>query len=159
MTQSYSIRAATAADAETIVRHRREMFFDMGHREPAILDEMVKSFRPWVQEKLSNKEYRGWFAIAEDGSIAAGAGVWLMNWPPGLYTSEPCRGNILNVYTEQPHRRRGLARRLVTIARDWCGTQGIHVVILHASDQGRPLYEALGFQPTNEMRAFLTAGD
>jgi GNAT superfamily N-acetyltransferase len=156
MTQSYSIREATLADVETIVRHRREMFFDMGHQEPAVLDEMADSFRTWLKEKMSKEEYRGWFAIAEDGSVAAGAGLWLMNWPPGLYTSEPWRGNVLNVYTEHQHRRSGLARRLVTAARDWCAAQGIHVVILHSSDEGRPLYEALGFQPTNEMRVFLT---
>ena len=156
MTEGYSIREATAADAETVVRHRREMFFDMGRRDPAVLDEMAKSFRSWLIEKMSREEYRAWFAIARDGSIAAGAGLWLMNWPPGLYASEPWRGNILNVYTEREHRRRGLARNLVSAARDWCGTQGIHVVILHASDEGRPLYEALGFQPTNEMRVFLT---
>jgi GNAT superfamily N-acetyltransferase len=155
MTEGYSLREATIADAETIVRHRREMFFDMGHQESAVLDEMVRSFRPWLIEKLSTQEYRAWFAIAEDGSVAAGAGLWRMNWPPGLYTSEPWRGNILNVYTEHGHRRRGLARSLVIAAREWCGSQGIHVVILHASDEGRPLYDALGFQPTNEMRVFL----
>jgi GNAT superfamily N-acetyltransferase len=157
MTEGYSIREATAADIETIVRHRREMFFDMGHSDQPVLDELVKSFRPWLAEKLSKQEYRAWFAIAEDGSVAAGAGVWLMDWPPGLHTAEPWRGNILNVYTEQAHRRRGLARRLVCTARDWCGMQGIHVVILHSSEQGRPLYESLGFQPTNEMRVFLPA--
>jgi GNAT superfamily N-acetyltransferase len=155
MTEGYRIREATAEDVETIVRHRREMFFDMGHSDPAVLDELVKSFRPWLTEKMSKDEYQGWFAIAEDGSVAAGAGLWLMNWPPGLHTSEPWRGNILNVYTEHGHRRRGLARRLVSAARDWCGSRGIHVVILHSSDAGRPLYEALGFQPTNEMRVFL----
>ena len=32
---------------------------------------------------------------------------------------------------------------------------GITVVILHASDDGRPLYEAVGFKPTNEMRLLL----
>jgi GNAT superfamily N-acetyltransferase len=155
MSEAYSIREATAADAEIIVRHRREMFFDMGHNDAAVLDRLVKSFRPWLIEKLSKEEYRGWFAIAEDGSVAAGTGLWLMNWPPGLHTSEPWRGNILNVYTEREHRRRGLARRLVTVARDWCGSHGIHLVILHPSDQGRALYESLGFQPTNEMRIFL----
>jgi len=156
MTEDYSIREATSADSETIVRHRRAMFFDMGFQDPALLEEMTKSFRGWLTEKMARQEYRSWFAVTGDGSIAAGAGVWLMNWPPGLHTSEPWRGNILNVYTEPAHRRRGLARRLVSIARDWCGDQGIHVVILHSSDQGRPLYEALGFQPTNEMRVFLT---
>jgi predicted GNAT family acetyltransferase len=30
--------------------------------------------------------------------------------------------------------------------------KGLKVCIPHASDAGRPLYEALGFEPTNEMR-------
>jgi len=155
VTEGYTIREGTLADAETIVRHRREMFFDMGTQDPAVLDEMADSFRPWLAEKISKREYLSWFAIAEHSSVAAGAGLWLMNWPPGLYTVEPWRGNILNVYTEHGHRRRGLARKLVTTATEWCGANGVPLVILHASDQGRPLYEALGFQPTNELRLFL----
>ena len=157
MTGGYIIREGTVADAETIIGHRRKMFFDMGYCDTAMLDELVTAFRPWLLEKMSKQEYRAWFAIAEDGSIAAGAGLWLMNWPPGWHTSEPWRGNILNVYTEHAHRRRGLARKLVTAARDWCGANGIHIVILHSSDQGRPLYEDMGFKPTNEMRIFLTS--
>jgi hypothetical protein len=37
----------------------------------------------------------------------------------------------------------------------WCREQGYKTVALHASDEGRPLYESLGFQPTNEMRLHL----
>ncbi|MCU1336858.1 MAG: GCN5-related N-acetyltransferase [Bryobacterales bacterium] len=156
MTEGYRIVEATLADVETIVRHRKNMFFDMGQHDMDVLNEMMNSFQPWLVEKMSKQEYRAWFAIAEDGSVSAGAGLWLMNWPPGLYTSEPWRGNILNVYTEPEHRRRGLARRLVTATLDWCGAKRIHVVILHASNEGRLLYEALGFQPTNEMRLILS---
>ena len=42
MTEGYSIREATIADAETIIRHRREMFFDMGHNDDAVLDELTE---------------------------------------------------------------------------------------------------------------------
>jgi hypothetical protein len=31
-----------------------------------VLDEMLKSFRPWLAEKISKREYLSWFAIAED---------------------------------------------------------------------------------------------
>jgi GNAT superfamily N-acetyltransferase len=65
------------------------------------------------------------------------------------------RGNILNVYTAPPHRRRGLARRLMETALDWCQKNGIRAVILHSSDDGRALYERLGFQASNEMRMIL----
>jgi hypothetical protein len=37
-------------------------------------------------------------------------------------------------------------------ALGWCRDNGIRAVILHASNEGRALYEALGFKSTNEMR-------
>jgi hypothetical protein len=35
---------------------------------------------------------------------------------------------------------------------DWCRGEGFAAVYLHASNDGKPLYEALGFEPTTEMR-------
>jgi hypothetical protein len=35
---------------------------------------------------------------------------------------------------------------------DWCKQEGYAAVYLHASDNGKPLYESLGFEPTTEMR-------
>jgi hypothetical protein len=35
---------------------------------------------------------------------------------------------------------------------DWIKKRGLRSVNLHASDEGRPLYEKLGFSATNEMR-------
>jgi GNAT superfamily N-acetyltransferase len=78
-----------------------------------------------------------------------------MDWPPHMLGSSERRGNIVNVYTEPEFRRRGLARRLVEAALEWCKKNNIDFVILHASDQGRSLYESLGFQPSNEMRVRL----
>ena len=37
----------------------------------------------------------------------------------------------------------------------WCQREGFNRVTLHASDQGRRLYESLGFEPSNEMRLHL----
>jgi GNAT superfamily N-acetyltransferase len=62
------------------------------------------------------------------------------------------RGNLLNVYTVAAFRRRGLARQLMKAVLDWCRENKIDTIILHASPDGRRLYESLGFAPTNEMR-------
>jgi len=97
----------------------------------------------------------GWLATTADGSVAAGAGLWLMDWPPHVIGTGLRRGNIINVYTEPAHRRRGLARQLLNAALDWCRTNGVDVIILHASKEGRHLYESVGFEPTNEMRLLL----
>jgi len=83
--------------------------------------------------------------------VVAGAGLWIMDWPPHMWHVEPRRGNILNVYVQPAYRRRGLARALTEAAVAWCRQNGVRMVILHASDAGRPIYAALGFTPTNEM--------
>ena len=153
-----TIRLATPVETETIVAHRRAMFFEMGYRDKAALDAMAASFRPWLRQKMDTGAYLAWLAVETDGRIAAGLGLWLMDWPPHMIGPGARRGNILNVYTERAWRRQGIARRLMEAALDWCRTHGIRTVILHSSDDGRALYESLGFQPTNEMRLLLDDG-
>ena len=153
MDSDFVIRAAGLDDVETVVRHRREMFFEMGYRDG--LDAMTAAFRPWLRRKMEQGEYLAWLAAGAEGTIAGGAGLWLMDWPPHMIGPGSRRGNILNVYTEPALRLKGIARRLMETAVDWCRTSGIRAVILHASEEGRGLYEQLGFRPTNEMRLLL----
>jgi GNAT superfamily N-acetyltransferase len=153
--QTFEIRLATIGDAEIITTHRRAMFFEMGYRDQAVLDAMTAAFRPWLGRKMEEGEYLAWLAVAADGSVAAGLGLWLMDWPPHMVGPGSRRGNILNVYTNPDSRRQGLARRLMEVALDWCRANRIRAVILHSSSEGRPLYEKLGFRPTNEMRLML----
>ena len=148
---SFRIERAGPDAVETIIEHRRAMFFDMGYRDTAALQAMSAAFGPWLDEKMRSGEYLAWLALA-DGRIAAGLGLWLMDWPPHLIGTGSRRGNILNVYTHPDYRRKGMARALVDTALAWCRGNGIGCVILHASVEGRPLYESLGFQATNEMR-------
>jgi len=151
---SFEIVPATLDHVETIVEQRRAMFFDMGHRDGAVLARMSAAFRPWVAAKIEAGEYRAWFAMV-DGVVAGGAGLWLMDWLPHLIATGALRGNIVNVYTRAEYRRRGIARELVQTALSWCRQSGVTYVILHASPEGRPIYESMGFRATNEMRILL----
>jgi GNAT superfamily N-acetyltransferase len=146
-----TLRPATEEDAALIAAHRRAMFADMGSSDTVRLETMEAEFTQWVREKLARKEYLGWFVV--DGvAVVAGAGLWLMDWPPHIIGRGARRGNILNVYTAPDYRRRGLARRLMEAVLEWCRTNNIETVVLHASAEGRTLYATLGFEPTNEMR-------
>jgi GNAT superfamily N-acetyltransferase len=154
MIEIMNIRPATLQepDLDTILHHRVAMFRDMGHADDSALDAMGARFRTWLRRKMEAGEYLAWFALAPDFSIASGLGLWLMEWPPHMVGSGKWRGNILNVYTEPAYRRKGIARALMQIALEWCAANHVDTVILHASDEGRGLYESLGFAPTNEMR-------
>jgi ribosomal protein S18 acetylase RimI-like enzyme len=148
----FAIRPATVEEADIIAGHRRAMFSDMGYRDEQALLAMAVAFRQWLLRTMAAGEYLAWFAVAADGSVAAGLGLWLMDWPPHMVEGGSQRGNILNVYTERAYRRRGLARCLMEMVLDWCRQQDVPIVILHASEEGRALYESLGFKATNEMR-------
>lgn len=147
-----TIRETTSADFETILHHRRSMFRDMGEGTVEQLDRMVAVARPWLEQALANRSYRHWLAIDSSGKVAGGGGVLLSPWPANPF--DPCveRAVILNVYTEVEFRRRGIALRVMEIILAWCRSHGLRAVNLHASDEGRALYEKLGFAATNEMR-------
>lgn len=151
----FAIRPATSADAETILAHRRAMFLEMGYPDDVAMRQMCESFRPWLLRMMQSNQYLTWFAVDPAGSIAAGLGLWLMDWPPHMLGPGPWRANILNVYTRPESRRNGLARKLVETAIEWCRANGISTVILHASEAGRALYTSIGFQPSTEMRISL----
>jgi GNAT superfamily N-acetyltransferase len=153
--EEVTIRRARAEEAVTIAAHRLAMFRDMGSADEAILNDMAARFIPWVTEKIASEEYLEWFAVTEDDAVVAGAGLWLMEWPPHFLDRAARRGYLLNVYTDPGFRRRGLARLLVETAMKWCRAHGIEVMVLHASDAGRPIYEEIGFVSTNEMRMTL----
>jgi ribosomal protein S18 acetylase RimI-like enzyme len=150
--QGFTIRRASTADLETLVAHRRAMFHDMGYDDEVRLNSMSAKFRVWLMEHMNRGDYYAWLVCAQDGSIAAGAGLWLMDWPPHMMGQGTRRGNILNVYTADDFRRRGLARQLMEAVLLFCGENRIDTIILHASPSGRDLYESMGFTPTNEMR-------
>ena len=147
-----SFRPATGWDCEVILHHRRCMFRDMGKGTADELDRMIEATRPWLKQALTDGSYRGWLAQAPNGQVVAGGGVLISTWPARPEDLNTRRALIINVYTEQEVRRQGLARRLMLLMIQWLKEQGFSSVVLHASDEGRPLYESMGFLPTNEMR-------
>ncbi len=148
----FSIRPCTPDDIPTILRHRLAMFRDMGIEDPKTHHDVAGRVTTFLQARMPTGEYLHWFALDPSGAIAAGGGLWIMPWFSQVSDPSVLRGNILNVYTERAFRRRGLARRITETAVAACRERGIRTVILHASDEGRPLYEQMGFKPSNEMR-------
>ena len=151
-TQDYRIRPAESRDAGLIAQHRAAMFRDMGLVSAAEYELLREASGPWLEGLLSKGHYVGWVVEYEQAAVAGG-GVLIreMGPVPGC-----CRvgrwAHVVNVYTKPHHRRRGLARRLMQTILDWCASHAIDHVTLAASDEGRPLYEALGFRPTPEMK-------
>ena len=147
-----TIRPAIPEDVPTLVRHRRMMWWDMGRQDQTALDLMEHAAREYFPPAVRDGSYRGFLAVNESGEIIGGGGIVLSAWPGSLGQREPKRAMILNVYVDREYRRRGIARELMKTMIAWCKENGFLRVGLHASDEGRPLYQSLGFKPTNEMQ-------
>src|SRR5512146_273232 len=104
--EGFTVRRASTAELDILVGHRRSMFVDMGYEDQTTLESMSARFRIWLLEHMEAGDYRAWLVCAPDGSVAAGAGLWLMDWPPHMIGKGARRGNILNVYTVARFRRR-----------------------------------------------------
>jgi GNAT superfamily N-acetyltransferase len=127
------------------------MFRDMGSVSAEDAELLRMASEPWLSGLLANGDYIGWL-VEYRRIVVAGGGILVreLGPVPGCYRVGRW-GHIVNLYTEPGHRRRGLARRLMTTILDWCAVHGIDHVTLAASDEGRALYESLGFKPTSEM--------
>src|SRR5215471_5446916 len=115
----YEIRRAVAADAEAIARHRVRMFADMGDIDGDAIPAVESATLARLKVELVSGVYVGWVAEAER-EVVAGAGVILhAHYPNAKNPLGRPVAHIVNVYTDPPHRRRGLATKLLAAIVDW----------------------------------------
>jgi GNAT superfamily N-acetyltransferase len=158
----FTIRLATRGDLDIISDHRARMFSDMGELPPDVFETFRTQSKDTLHRLFERNEYVGWLASPHDEpeKIVAGAGVTLRDVAPHPQPDASGKFNIVggrqaiiqNVYTETEWRRRGLGTLLMKEIISWSQKTGIDSLALHASVEGRPLYEKLGFVATTEMR-------
>lgn len=150
MQPSWQLRPVTAGDLDLILFHREAMFLEVGRPE-AIVTQMRAPGREWLAQRLASGHYFGFIAQNGDTPIG-GVGLLEMDWPPHFFHPQQARrGYVLNVYVDPAFRGRGCARSLMAAAEDEFQRRDVQYVALHASDAGRPLYERMGWDTTNEM--------
>jgi GNAT superfamily N-acetyltransferase len=148
----YRLRRATLDDAAILARHRNDMFTDMGVELNA--PALAKEFVAWLETTMPAGSYHAWVIEAAAGEIVAGGGMTIIPWPPGPRYPSGKLAFVYNVYTEPPHRGRGLARQIMAAIHAFCGDCGISSAALNASRLGLPLYESMGYRVTDSPMMF-----
>jgi len=128
------------------------MWFELGRKEETALALMEAAAKEYFQAALADGSYRGFLAEDNSGAVVGGGGIVVSPWPGVVGQRQPRRAMILNMYVESAQRRKGIALALMEAMIAWCRENEFACVSLHASEQGRGLYEKLGFKPTDEMR-------
>jgi GNAT superfamily N-acetyltransferase len=149
-----SVRRAAVRDLELLVRHRRGMWNAIAHISNADLDAADRVYRRWARKEMNSNRLAA-FIVETGGEPVASGCVWLMNVQPRPTWKGTSAAYLLSMFTEPAHRSRGHGARIVREAIRYARARGIHVMLLHASQFGEPIYRRLGFERTTEMRLFL----
>lgn len=139
-------RSAVDSDVGEIVRLRRLMFEEMG------LDSSNDGWEQLASDVIHRElAAERMVAMVVDsptgtgGLVASGIVQFDIGLPsPGIETSG--RAYISSMSTDRAWRRRGFASDILTGLLDECADRGVTVIGLHATPQGRSIYERRGFQ-------------
>ncbi|MCY1073289.1 GNAT family N-acetyltransferase [Archangium lansingense] len=147
MEAGWSIRKAGVEDLEDLVRLRLELLRSTRGVERLENEEtLVDLTRRYLERAITAGRFHTWVAEA-GGRLVACGGVMPFERPPVPGNMAGLEMHILNMYTEPGWRGRGVARALFSELMRFAREQGAGRICLHASAEGRPLYESVGFQP------------
>lgn len=131
------------------------MFRASGHPDD-VLEAMAAPYRDWQHVSLHDGNYFGFIAEV-DAEPVGGVGQRITGWPPHpLHPDRALRGYVLNLFVEPGWRGRGVGRALMAAAEAEFRRRGVDYAILHATRQGRPLYERDGWDQASEVGKLLT---
>ena len=152
------IRPATHDDVDTMVGFRVRMFREMGWSDESRYELFVPAATGHLHEAFSAATCNGFIAeeTGADGErtiIGTVALVW-QQVAPTVRNVEGRVAYVLGMYVVPEQRRRGIARALMNATIDCATEKRAPLITLHASDEGRILYEQLGFTAAPEMRLF-----
>lgn len=144
-----AIRPAIMQDLPRIVELKLAMFAEAGLADLLAKDAQEKVLADYYHLYEENKALH--YLFADDDIVVAMAGAFLKSDLPFRYYKTPVYGFLGDVYTQPSYRHQGLAKHLNKQALTWLHAQGVTMVRLLATNAARPIYESLGFQPSDEM--------
>ncbi len=150
---SLTIRPGTLTEDKLIAQHFYQLWLD--NQVPAEQirpdwESVILEFLATAREHLG---YQGFVALMDDQIVGSvGCQLFAGLYPLLLSQDQRHYGYIWGVYVEASYRCRGIGRQLTEVAVECLRSQHCTHAILHASTWGKPVYEQIGFTPSNEMR-------
>ncbi len=147
-----SYRTAQVEDLTTLAGFRWDMQLEShpNAAPPVSRETYIETYRAEMRAEMERDRMRAWIAEADGQPVACVSLIWWVA-TPGIDHPRRHRGHVTNVYTRPSHRRQGISRRLMEMMMEQARAQGNQRLVLWASDMGAPLYQSLGFSPSNGM--------
>lgn len=134
-------RKATIVDVKHLTELRKKQLIDEGcYAENDIDEELERFFSAGIRDNTLIV----WLAIKEE-TIVGTAGVCFFQYPPSFTNTTGKIAYITNVYTRDEFRKQGIATKLLELVMEEAKKAGCKFARLHASTEGKKLYEKIGF--------------
>lgn len=145
------VRKATDADINALIKSRcRTMRKVCGFGENY---EFSAEFMENTKEYFLHGD--GTTALAIDDStgtpqIVGNATLCYTNMMPTFSHPSGKRAHLMNVHVEKEFRRKGIARKMIEFLEAEAKELGVTEISLDATDDGRKLYDTMGYHANNE---------
>jgi len=154
----YTFRKAGPRDIEDLLRLRADFMACFGPLDKRGR-EALGNYGEFLLEGLTGGSFVQWLAensgeLAAEGQIAATGSVSFYRLPPTSRRPNGRAAYIGNMFTYPAHRNQGLAAKILRLLAQEARAAGCGVLSLHASDKGRPIYEAFGFEAAQDMMEY-----
>ena len=146
-TEYIEYKIATPDDMEQLMSSRLEMLKVVNDLDPSheYSDEIIKSSIEYFQ----NGDHTT--VLAMDGKRVIGCAtmcyIYIM---PTFSHPTGKRAHLMNVYTMKEWQRHGIAKKMVSMLIEEAWKRGVTEISLDATEEGRPLYQKLGFVDSTE---------
>lgn len=149
--ESIVYRPATIDDVPALVNYRIQFLNEhFNHSDDDATKVLRASLSEYFARTIPTKEYISWVAEYE-GIIIATSGMVVWKKPAIYGGVESGRlGYLLNFYTVQGARRRGIGTRLLNELIKEARSIGLRYLHLHASEDGIGIYRRAGFSEPGE---------
>lgn len=149
---NYNIRTATPDEDSLIAEHFYRMWLDTGYDTDSLDSDWEEITLNYIDNARQNLQYRAFIAEIE-GKVVGSAGCQLFDglYPHIIKAESRLYGYIWGVYVEKAYRDRGIGKQLTIRAIDYLKSLNCTRAVLHASPQGKPVYDRVGFMSSNQM--------
>ncbi len=141
------IKKTTPNDIENLMEIRLEMLRVVNNLNDGEIfsDKLIECSR----EYFLHGDQTTVFAMEGD-KIAGCATLSYITIMPTFDHPTGKRAHLMNVYTREAFRRRGVGRQMVQFLIDEAKSRGVTEISLDATQMGHPLYKSLGFNDNSE---------